>query len=633
MINQLKHKTSSTLNEEISFANKVIQPKRDHLILVLTDLGISSLKEVTVPVLTSYNRYIFKEFFGKPNKYSSYKGDLEQALFTYYQNTGHVLFSEPFPVSVEVSAYRKLMVFLIASGITQFDQITGALRYSYEEYLKLTVPKKVTEHTKAMDLLKQFYIKKLPFVKTPRYDNVIFYLAYYPDASIANRFFYTAKKNFLFFDFSRNAPENMKRQIFDCLITTLQTGQDYSNHYFLQNLITPLYYLYDFCCEMRIDNILKITRKEALQFPEFLDSHMDSTIKTASQILYRVRKMLFLSANTTDFSSYVWFLERFPLEDTRVNPTRTIDAFYFDDVENPYHREIFQDYMKYLLVLSPKFSLKKLLAKYYSAKKFLCFLDARNILLSRLTADDIQIYVAYKGSLPLHPDTFNTEMFHLKSFLSCIATRNNMVIPDFSFDYYLKKSFHVHHDRSVPEKESDKILNVLYRFPEYLGLMYLTLYSTGLRINEVCALKRDALFINNNTYWLKCYQYKMRTEKEIPIPEDLYFLLTRYIEKSEVSSIYIFPSVKNAKKPFQTGTFTSQMNRWLRKYKSTQDIHFKSHDYRHTIVTDIFDSGAGLPTAREFAGHKNENMTKEYIDHRPSKIDRLQQQYFSENDL
>ena len=50
-------------------------------------------------------------------------------------------------------------------------------------------------------------------------------------------------------------------------------------------------------------------------------------------------------------------------------------------------------------------------------------------------------------------------------------------------------------------------------------------------------------------------------------------------------------------------------------------------------IRDSYDSGAGLPTTREFVGHKDENMTKKYIDHRPSKIDKLQQQYFSENDL
>ena len=68
-------------------------------------------------------------------------------------------------------------------------------------------------------------------------------------------------------------------------------------------------------------------------------------------------------------------------------------------------------------------------------------------------------------------------------------------------------------------------------------------------------------------------------------------------------------------------------------------IHFGTEEYRdgqtidHKTFYEKLISGAGLPTTREFVGHKDENMTKKYIDHRPSKIDRLQQQYFSENDL
>lgn len=626
-------KNSYTLEKEISYATSLFPSKAVHLVTALTSLSISSLTEVTVPILISYNRFVFREFFGKQNKYSSYKGDLECAMFSYFSATGHTLFKMPFPVVLEDSVYKKLLVYLIASGITSFDQIDDSLRYSYGEYVQLTVPKKATSHTKGMDLLKLSLIKSLSFTRTPHYDNTLFYLAYYPDYEIAHRFFYTARKEFLFFDFTRSVPENMKRQIFSCLMETLQTKKECSNHLLLQHYITPLYYFYDFCCEMHIEDIQKITRKETDRFPEYLSTHMDAISKSATQVLYRVRKQLFLSAKVTDFSSYVWFLERFTLEETRVNPTRTIDAFYFDNVENPFHREIFQNYMKYLLVLSPKYSLRKILMKYYMVKDFLRFLDERNILLSALTESTIKEFISYRADLELQPETFNTTLIDLSSFLHCVALRENLQIPDFSFDYYLKKTFTLHHDRSVPEDEVDAILTILYKFPESLGLMFLTLYSTGLRINEVCSLKRDALFMDNGTCFLKTYQYKMRTEKVIPIPEDLYFLLTRYLKRTDSSLVYIFPSIKNANKPFQAATFSKQMKTWLKKYRLTDHIDFRSHDYRHTIATDLYDSGAGLPTTREFVGHKDENMTKKYIDHRPSKIDRLQQQYFSENDL
>ena len=341
-------KTSYTLEEEISYATSLFPSKAVHLVTVLTSLGIFSLTEVTVPILISYNRFVFREFFGKQNKYSSYKGDLECAMFSYFSATGHALFQMPFPVALEDSVYKKLLVYLIASKITSFDQIDDSLRYSYGEYVQLTVPKKATSHTKGMDLLKLSLIKSLSFTRTPHYDNTLFYLAYYPDYEIAHRFFYTARKEFLFFDFTRSVPENMKRQIFSCLMDTLQAKRECSNHLLLQHYITPLYYFYDFCCEMHIEDIQKITRKEADRFPEYLSTHMDAISKSATQVLYRVRKQLFLSAKGTDFSSYVWFLERFSLEETRVNPTRTIDAFYFDDVENPFHIEIFQNPVTYL---------------------------------------------------------------------------------------------------------------------------------------------------------------------------------------------------------------------------------------------------------------------------------------------
>ena len=233
-------KTSYTLEEEISYATSLFPSKAVHLVTALTSLGIFSLMEVTVPILISYNRFVFREFFGKQNKYSSYKGDLECAMFSYFSATGHALFKMPFPVALEDSVYKKLLVYLIASGITSFDQIDDSLRYSYGEYVQLTVPKKATSHTKGMDLVKLSLIKSQSFARTPHYDNALFYLAYYPDYEIAHRFFFTARKEFLFFDFTRSVPENMKRQIFACLMETLQAKKKCSNHLLLQQHYTAL---------------------------------------------------------------------------------------------------------------------------------------------------------------------------------------------------------------------------------------------------------------------------------------------------------------------------------------------------------------------------------------------------------
>ena len=142
-------KNSYTLEEEISYATSLFPSKSVHLVTALTSLGISSLTEIAVPVLISYNRFVFREFLGNANKYSSYKGDLECAMFSYFSATGHALFKVPFPVAVEDSVYKKLMVYLIASGITSFDQIDDSLRYSYGNMYSLRCQRKPLPTPKA----------------------------------------------------------------------------------------------------------------------------------------------------------------------------------------------------------------------------------------------------------------------------------------------------------------------------------------------------------------------------------------------------------------------------------------------------------------------------------------------------
>ena len=87
----------------------------------------------------------------------------------------------PFPVALEDSVYKKLLVYLIASGITSFDQIDDSLRYLSYLYLEAGRKKNYTselshlktaletlgklyesEHLKTLFLPTDFSKKKLP---------------------------------------------------------------------------------------------------------------------------------------------------------------------------------------------------------------------------------------------------------------------------------------------------------------------------------------------------------------------------------------------------------------------------------------------------------------------------------------
>ena len=621
----LKSLETKTLYDEISTV-PFIEGKRISLLYdFLSARGISSLSEVTVKDLEAFIHYVKRSFPFDKAKYSAYKGDLENVLFTYMKNTGASLsLATPFSDSPRG---RKALIYLYASKIDSFKGITAYLRTEYSEYLTLSVPSKHSEYLKQLDLMALSEIESSPFTKTPIYKNELFYLGYYPVITIAKRFYFTQKKDFLYFDFSAAAPTLAKKQIFQMLINDLTEKARLSNHLLIQHFITPLYYLLKFVIEFQIADIKKITATEEQLFSDYLKRNMASYNKNASQVLYRVRRFLFLTEEKPDFESYTWFLDRFDLG-ARVNPTSETESFYFGDIAEG-DREIFMHYMKYLLVLSPKYSMRSLLDRYYASKEFIFFIERRRSCLTELSYSDIENFIDYKDKQDLKPESYNKSLLMLSFFLTVLSVREKLLIPSFPFDYFLKKEIHAHHDRSVKEETIDRILSVLPYFPETLGLMFLTLYSTGLRINEVCSLKKDALK-SGNGLWLKVYQYKMKADKEIPIPEELFRLLKRHILSDTSGSEFIFPSCTDINKPFKTVTFSRQMKKELLLYDETKDIHFKSHDFRHTIATDIHMSGAPLQATRAFLGHVSEDMTKQYIDHLPGQIDMLQDKYFKE---
>ena len=621
-------RSENSLYEELILSPSILGKRVDFLYDFLSSRGISSLSEVTVDTLKAFISHARQEFAFSPKQFSAYKGDLETICFAYLKSTGHPFTSLSYS---ENAIGRKALTFLYALGITSLSEITADTRKAYEKYLELSVPSKVIEYIKYLDRMVLSEIEKITFVREPAYENRLFYLVYYPDIKIAKRFYYTARKEFLFFDFSLPAPILMKKQIFRILLSDLSEIENRKNHYMVQHFITPLYYLYDFCVKNQIPDLKQITLAEENAFYEYLDTNMDAISKNAPQVLYRARRFLFLSDKKPDFSATCWFLERFTLSD-RKNPTRGIECFTFGDISED-NRTYFQHYMKYLLVLSPKYSLQSLHEKYYGAKEFIRFIECRHATLSELSYSDIESFIEYKDQKEVRPETYNRTLTMLSFFLTALSVRENLLVPSFPFDYFYKKAAYLHHDRSVPEDTIDRIFTVLSDFPETLGLMYLTLYSTGLRINEVCSLRKDALFSDGNTNWLSIYQYKLRSEKQIPIPSEVSRLLKRHIASDETGSIYIFPSCRDMNKPYQAATFVKQMQKQLLLYEETRDINFKSHDYRHTIATDLHMSGAAIGTTRAFLGHTRDDMTKQYIDHLPGHIDLLQDEYFKENKL
>lgn len=166
--------------------------------------------------------------------------------------------------------------------------------------------------------------------------------------------------------------------------------------------------------------------------------------------------------------------------------------------------------------------------------------------------------------------------------------------------------------------------------PEDMRLMYLHLWCLGLRINEVCSIKREGYYLKEGVAWLRIYQHKMKMEKVIPIPMILYRSMMVYIERKKIGiDSYVFQNSKGG--PFLSTHYWHEMVAWCKKQGIRCGDHvFQTHDYRHSVATALYERGASIQAIREFLGHKHENMTRRYIDCIQKHVDMSSEQYYKE---
>jgi integrase/recombinase XerD len=172
-------------------------------------------------------------------------------------------------------------------------------------------------------------------------------------------------------------------------------------------------------------------------------------------------------------------------------------------------------------------------------------------------------------------------------------------------------------ERIIPEEllaEVDRLL----RQPDVtstLGLrdkaMIELLYSTGLRVSELCGLK--AADIQLEAGWLRCIG-KGSKERLVPVGRAALDLVLQYMKKSrpeilgEKTSPFLFPS--------RTGSAINRIAFWkiLAAYGRKAGLRkaLTPHMLRHSFATHLLDRGADLRSVQMMLGHADIATTQIY---------------------
>ena len=529
----------------------------------------------------------------------------------------------------------KVIEFMVSEDMETIADLDYPARVRFEKWLPdHTDSAEYRHYLVSFDRIKQYSVSKEIHIAAdgkpvrPNYENTILFLLYHTNPDIRAMFRKATKKHELAWDFTRAVPEKLKRQIFDILHYALENDTAFETR---RKHLLGLRELYDFCADEKIDDIEQMELAQEQQF-KGLDSERLKPCNRVGIISF-CRKALFMQTEKINWNAHVWYMERFQIQPERLDAASPVSSISFTEVTHKKNRELLKKYIRYGLGIT-NLSVSVIRGEHSAIRNFLNDIcQDENEDVCSVTPAQMDDYFKKQRQRSVQAETYNKNVMCIQHFFNFLKVRQYIERIPFDAECCLKKIIPRHLDRSVAQEAADEILEKLCCFPETIRIMYLHLWGVGLRISEVCTLKGNAYYIQGKDAWIQVYQIKMRTYKRIPIPDALYKLTKVYLKKHGIKADdYVFQNAKGG--AYCKSTFRYNML----KYCELNNIQnggyvFKSHDYRHTIATYFYDTGVSLQSIRDYLGHDYEEMTEQYIDYMPKKIEKASEEYFSRHSL
>ncbi|MFQ7353417.1 MAG: tyrosine-type recombinase/integrase [Coprococcus phoceensis] len=139
--------------------------------------------------------------------------------------------------------------------------------------------------------------------------------------------------------------------------------------------------------------------------------------------------------------------------------------------------------------------------------------------------------------------------------------------------------------------------------------MVTLMYSSGLRVGEVCRLKYSD--IQRSSMRIHVAQTKNRSDRYALLSQKALDLLTRYWFEYDRPTDWLFPQNKillNIVRPV-----SSQRQVMGHRDKLALNPRLNCHSFRHAFATHLYENGADLFTIKELLGHKSLHSTLIYL--------------------
>lgn len=257
-----------------------------------------------------------------------------------------------------------------------------------------------------------------------------------------------------------------------------------------------------------------------------------------------------------------------------------------------------------------------------------------------ITEDLIRQYRLYLNRLKdrdgntLKKITQNYHIIALRNFLKYLAKRDIKSVPAEKVELGKQE------DREVAFLEPDELERLL-KSPEGNNLNTLrdgavlgTLFSTGMRVSELCSLDRDKTDTTQGELSIKGKGGKIRV---VFLSDEAKENINKYLAKrSDVDeALFIrIPKSKTFSKNSNLRLTPRSIQRIVKKYATKAGIVGKKvspHSLRHTMATDLLRNGADIRSVQSMLGHSSITTTQIYTHVTDKQLREVHQKFHNKN--
>ncbi len=215
---------------------------------------------------------------------------------------------------------------------------------------------------------------------------------------------------------------------------------------------------------------------------------------------------------------------------------------------------------------------------------------------------ELRDYIRWlQKSRGLSDRTINSAISQLRFFTLYVLHKSwdNTQLPMRKFDEYLP---------FVPSK--DQVATLIRSMPDLKQkAMTAVMYSSGLRIGEVCRLRYEDISRTNMRIHVR--HAKNRSDRYAILSKNALDILTQYWLESGRPTGWLFPKQHDPDRPIDTF--------YLSRHIHDQEIRLgwepriTCHSLRHAFGTHLYEDGVDLLTIKALLGHKSLHSTTIYV--------------------